>query len=240
MVWCSFLFCLYFHFGASADRCIQNIYRQLRQETGTPDKYPGVLASLLMLDKLSIEDIKANVTELMAGGVDTVRKKQWRQKWMLSSIWPRKTDYILLCVTDLYHTAVDTVWTSQAPQPPRRAEGRGGHSSGWEPGRHVGDAETDSTGQRSSEGNTEVKTQSDQLEIVVSSEGGFSHGIFLIPQVTPGCSELAKIHSWRYHYSKLPHPSWGTLLAFEHLSIVEQTLFNFLCFYPSLFRLWCS
>lgn len=59
----------------SADRCIHNIYRQLRQETGTPKKYPGVLASLLMLDKLSIEDIKASITELMAGGVDTVRKK---------------------------------------------------------------------------------------------------------------------------------------------------------------------
>ena len=26
-----------------------------------------------MLDKLSIEDIKASVTELMAGGVDTVK-----------------------------------------------------------------------------------------------------------------------------------------------------------------------
>lgn len=35
-------------------------------------KYPGVLASLLLMDKLSIEDIKASVTELMAGGVDTV------------------------------------------------------------------------------------------------------------------------------------------------------------------------
>lgn len=66
--------------GASADRCIQNIYRQLRQETGTPKKYPGVLASLLMLDKLSIEDIKASVTELMAGGVDTVRTKTMMTK----------------------------------------------------------------------------------------------------------------------------------------------------------------
>lgn len=28
-----------------------------------------------MLDKLSIEDIKASITELMAGGVDTVRKE---------------------------------------------------------------------------------------------------------------------------------------------------------------------
>ncbi|KAM6960618.1 cholesterol side-chain cleavage enzyme, mitochondrial-like [Aplochiton taeniatus] len=56
---------------SQADRCIQNIYRQLRQETATPRKYPGVLGSLLMLDKLSVEDIKASVTELMAGGVDT-------------------------------------------------------------------------------------------------------------------------------------------------------------------------
>ncbi|XP_037539641.1 cholesterol side-chain cleavage enzyme, mitochondrial-like [Nematolebias whitei] len=54
-----------------ADRCIQNIYRVLHQETGTPKKYPGVLATLLLLDNLSIEDIKASVTELMAGGVDT-------------------------------------------------------------------------------------------------------------------------------------------------------------------------
>ncbi|CAL8356256.1 unnamed protein product [Lota lota] len=55
---------------SQADRCIQNIYRKLK-EPGPSDKYPGVLASLLMLDKLSIEDIKASVTELMAGGVDT-------------------------------------------------------------------------------------------------------------------------------------------------------------------------
>ncbi|KAL6106708.1 cyp11a1 [Pungitius sinensis] len=54
-----------------ADRCIHNIYRQLQKEDGISKKYPGVLASLLMLDKLSIEDIKASITELMAGGVDT-------------------------------------------------------------------------------------------------------------------------------------------------------------------------
>lgn len=64
-------------FCASADRCIHNIYRQLRKEDGISKKYPGVLASLLMLDKLSIEDIKASITELMAGGVDTVRKRQF-------------------------------------------------------------------------------------------------------------------------------------------------------------------
>ncbi|XP_041966201.1 cholesterol side-chain cleavage enzyme, mitochondrial-like [Alosa sapidissima] len=58
-----------------ADRCIQNIYRELRtskrEDTVDQGKYPGVLANLLMLDKLSIEDIKASITELMAGGVDT-------------------------------------------------------------------------------------------------------------------------------------------------------------------------
>ncbi|XP_052400608.1 cholesterol side-chain cleavage enzyme, mitochondrial-like [Carassius gibelio] len=54
-----------------ADRCIQSIYRQLRKTPDADEKYPGVLASLLMLDKLSIEDIKASITELMAGGVDT-------------------------------------------------------------------------------------------------------------------------------------------------------------------------
>lgn len=59
-----------------ADRCIQNIYRRLRQETGPSKEYPGVLASLLLLDKLSIEDIKASITELMAGGVDTVRNEE--------------------------------------------------------------------------------------------------------------------------------------------------------------------
>lgn len=95
-----------------------------------------------MLDKLSIEDIKASVTELMAGGVDTVRKK--------SRIWSLFSFLILLtqcvCVSDLYNTAVDVVWTSQAPQPPGGAEGRGGCSSGYSPGRHAGDAEQDSFG----------------------------------------------------------------------------------------------
>uniref|UniRef100_A0A3B3SWR4 Cholesterol side-chain cleavage enzyme, mitochondrial n=1 Tax=Paramormyrops kingsleyae TaxID=1676925 RepID=A0A3B3SWR4_9TELE len=54
-----------------ADYCIQKTYRRLRQESSMKGKYPGVLASLLLMDKLSIEDIKASITELMAGGVDT-------------------------------------------------------------------------------------------------------------------------------------------------------------------------
>ncbi|KAG2471330.1 cholesterol side-chain cleavage enzyme, mitochondrial [Polypterus senegalus] len=54
-----------------ADKCIQNIYRTLRHSPLLDKRYPGVLASLLLQDKLSIEEIKASVTELMAGGVDT-------------------------------------------------------------------------------------------------------------------------------------------------------------------------
>lgn len=38
-----------------------------------------------MLDKLSIEDIKASITELMAGGVDTVKKKNRKKKKFIHS-----------------------------------------------------------------------------------------------------------------------------------------------------------
>lgn len=62
-----------------------------------------------------------------------------------------------LNVSDFYNAAVDIVRAGQTPQPPGGAEGGGGGSSGWKPGRHDGDAEEDSTGQRSFEGNTEVK-----------------------------------------------------------------------------------
>lgn len=96
----------------AADRCIQNIYRQLRQDAGTPKKYPGVLASLLMLDKLSIEDIKASVTELMAGGVDTVRnyvamfRCRGSRLLFFSSFKAMLFFYLL---SDLYYAAVDIV-----------------------------------------------------------------------------------------------------------------------------------
>lgn len=95
-------------FVASADRCIQNIYKKLHQDAGTPKKYPGVLASLLMLDKLSIEDIKASVTELMAGGVDTVRRKKnlsMRNCVTVIQIFKAASG----CVTDFYNASVDVV-----------------------------------------------------------------------------------------------------------------------------------
>nr|DBA23877.1 TPA: hypothetical protein GDO54_011593 [Pyxicephalus adspersus] len=52
-----------------ADRCIQNIYQEfcLGQERG----YSGIMAELLLQGELPLDSIKANVTELMAGGVDT-------------------------------------------------------------------------------------------------------------------------------------------------------------------------
>ncbi|KAM4688718.1 cytochrome P450 11B, mitochondrial-like [Discoglossus pictus] len=52
-----------------ADRCIQNIYQEfcLGQERG----YSGIMAELLLQAELPLDSIKANITELMAGGVDT-------------------------------------------------------------------------------------------------------------------------------------------------------------------------
>ncbi|KAM7134017.1 cholesterol side-chain cleavage enzyme, mitochondrial-like [Macrochelys suwanniensis] len=61
-----------------ADKCIQNIYRELRLDRKSTKEYTGILSSLLVQDKLPIEDIKANVTEMMAGGVDTTSMTlQW-------------------------------------------------------------------------------------------------------------------------------------------------------------------
>ncbi|XP_030042869.1 cholesterol side-chain cleavage enzyme, mitochondrial [Microcaecilia unicolor] len=54
-----------------ADKCIQNIYRDLRLNRRATTEYTGILSSLLLQTKLPLEDLKASVTELMAGGVDT-------------------------------------------------------------------------------------------------------------------------------------------------------------------------
>ncbi|XP_077120225.1 cholesterol side-chain cleavage enzyme, mitochondrial isoform X1 [Ranitomeya variabilis] len=59
-----------------ADRCIQSIYSSLRHRSD--NAYSGVLSSLLLQDQLPLEDIKASITELMAGGVDTTSMTlQW-------------------------------------------------------------------------------------------------------------------------------------------------------------------
>ena len=60
-------FCL-----SPAEKYTQNFYLDLRQKRDFKS-YPGVLCSLLGNNKLLFEDVKANVTEMLAGGVDTVR-----------------------------------------------------------------------------------------------------------------------------------------------------------------------
>ncbi|XP_075288207.1 cholesterol side-chain cleavage enzyme, mitochondrial isoform X2 [Opisthocomus hoazin] len=63
---------------SQADKCIQNVYRDLRLQRKSSKEYMGILCSLIMQDKLPLDDIKANVTEMMAGGVDTTSMTlQW-------------------------------------------------------------------------------------------------------------------------------------------------------------------
>ncbi|XP_078542167.1 cytochrome P450 11B, mitochondrial-like [Lissotriton helveticus] len=52
-----------------AEKCIQNIYQEF--VLGQERKYCGIMAELLLQGELSLDSIKANITELMAGGVDT-------------------------------------------------------------------------------------------------------------------------------------------------------------------------
>ncbi|XP_040458361.1 cholesterol side-chain cleavage enzyme, mitochondrial isoform X1 [Falco naumanni] len=63
---------------SQADKCIQNVYRDLRLQRKSTKEYMGILCSLIMQDKLPLDDIKASVTEMMAGGVDTTSMTlQW-------------------------------------------------------------------------------------------------------------------------------------------------------------------
>lgn len=56
----------------TAEIYTQNFYWELRQKRDV-DNYPGILHRLLKSNKLLFEDVKANITEMLAGGVDTVR-----------------------------------------------------------------------------------------------------------------------------------------------------------------------
>ncbi|KAM4826336.1 cholesterol side-chain cleavage enzyme, mitochondrial isoform 2-T2 [Thomomys bottae] len=60
-----------------ANSYTQNFYLDLRQKR-TAGRYPGILYSLLDRNKLPPVDIEANVTEMLAGGVDTTSMTlQW-------------------------------------------------------------------------------------------------------------------------------------------------------------------
>ncbi|RMB94540.1 hypothetical protein DUI87_29352 [Hirundo rustica rustica] len=59
-------------------QCIQNVYRDLRLRRKSPHEYMGILCNLILRDKLPLDDIRASVTEMMAGGVDTTSMTlQW-------------------------------------------------------------------------------------------------------------------------------------------------------------------
>lgn len=58
--------------SCTAEIYTQNFYWDLRQKRDV-NNYPGILHRLLKNNKLVFEDVKANITEMLAGGVDTVR-----------------------------------------------------------------------------------------------------------------------------------------------------------------------
>ncbi|ELK03497.1 Cholesterol side-chain cleavage enzyme, mitochondrial [Pteropus alecto] len=70
-----------------AEKYIQNFSLDLRKKKDFNDNYPGILYRLLENNKLLFEDIKANVTELLAGGVDTTSMTlQWHLYEMARSL----------------------------------------------------------------------------------------------------------------------------------------------------------
>ncbi|KAI4560225.1 hypothetical protein MJT46_012463 [Ovis ammon polii x Ovis aries] len=53
-----------------AEKYTEIFYQDLRQKTEFRN-YPGILYHLLKSEKMLLEDVKANITEMLAGGVDT-------------------------------------------------------------------------------------------------------------------------------------------------------------------------
>ncbi|KAM8782102.1 cholesterol side-chain cleavage enzyme, mitochondrial [Rhynchonycteris naso] len=71
---------------SKAEKYTQNFYLDLRQKRDFSN-YPGVLYRLLGNSKLLFEDVKANITEMLAGGVDTTSMTlQWHLYEMARSL----------------------------------------------------------------------------------------------------------------------------------------------------------
>ncbi|XP_057577864.1 cholesterol side-chain cleavage enzyme, mitochondrial isoform X2 [Hippopotamus amphibius kiboko] len=69
-----------------AEKYTENFYWDLRQKKEFKN-YPGILYRLLGNDKLLSEDVKANITEMLAGGVDTTSMTlQWHLYEMARSL----------------------------------------------------------------------------------------------------------------------------------------------------------
>lgn len=57
---------------ARIQRGFQHLQSRSAGTAGGSERFPGVLGQLIEAGQLSVELIRANITELMAGGVDTV------------------------------------------------------------------------------------------------------------------------------------------------------------------------
>ncbi|XP_068847597.1 cholesterol side-chain cleavage enzyme, mitochondrial [Capricornis sumatraensis] len=69
-----------------AEKYTEIFYQDLRQKTEFRN-YPGILYCLLKSEKMLLEDVKANITEMLAGGVDTTSMTlQWHLYEMARSL----------------------------------------------------------------------------------------------------------------------------------------------------------
>ncbi|CAI9157878.1 unnamed protein product [Rangifer tarandus platyrhynchus] len=69
-----------------AERYTEIFYQDLRRKTEFRN-YPGILYRLLISEKMLLEDVKANITEMLAGGVDTTSMTlQWHLYEMARSL----------------------------------------------------------------------------------------------------------------------------------------------------------
>ncbi|XP_020021213.1 cholesterol side-chain cleavage enzyme, mitochondrial [Castor canadensis] len=76
---------------SKADKYIQNFYWDLRHKRDF-NKYPGILYRLLGSNKMPFENIQANITEMLAGGVDTTSMTlQWHLYEMARNLKVQET-----------------------------------------------------------------------------------------------------------------------------------------------------
>lgn len=64
-----------------------------------------------MLDKLSIEDIKASITELMAGGVDTVSKEKLQKSFIFQNVTSFQLSQDSFNLVSVFQTSITLLWT---------------------------------------------------------------------------------------------------------------------------------
>lgn len=95
---------------------------QRRGSEAATGQYSGVLGQLLEKGQLSLDLIKANITELMAGGVDTVRVDVC---FLTASVWLTLCKLPLIFSTDSSAPAVCAVWAWSKPRGAGEGEAAG-------------------------------------------------------------------------------------------------------------------